>query len=188
MRALVPEGYSAGGVMGAGIWDPGALKMVEGYDDPLNQHREEGKPELVMWYENLRSFQDTLEVCRFSIYNANVDTQNKSIPGLMAKLFNAVTGSHITGDDGLSVGERIVNLERVFNIREGLTREDDSLPERMLKEPLPDGPAKGQVVRLKPMMDKYYQLRGWDMDTGIPTWEKLNGLKLPEAIDALENI
>lgn len=180
MRALVPEGYSAGGVMGTGIWDKGALEMVKGYEDPLNPHKEEGKPELVVWYENLRAFQDTLEVCRFSLYNSNVDTHNKSIPALTAKLLNAVTGRELTADEGLLAGERIVNLERLFNLREGLTKEDDSLPERMLNEPLPDGPAKGQVVDLEPMIAKYYQLRGWHIDTGIPTVEKLKSLGLSE--------
>jgi aldehyde:ferredoxin oxidoreductase len=178
MKALVPEGYSAGGVMGAGIWDKGALEMVKSYEDPLNPHREEGKAELVVWYENLRAFQDTLEVCRFSLYNSNVDTQNKSIPALTAKYFNAVTGRKLTGDDGLLAGERIVNLERLFNQREGLTKEDDRLPDRLLREPLPDGPAKGQVVDLEPMVDRYYQLRGWHMDTGIPKAEKLKSLGL----------
>ena len=92
----------------------------------------------------------------------------------------------ITGADGLHVGERINNLERAFNIRAGLTRKDDNLPERMLKEPLPDGPAKGQVVDLEPMIDRYYEVRGWDKVTGIPTRDKLLELELTDVANDLE--
>jgi aldehyde:ferredoxin oxidoreductase len=59
-----------------------------------------------------------------------------------------------------------------------LTRKDDALPERFLTEPYPDGPAKGEVVRLEQMIDEYYGFRGWDRATGFPTPEKLVELHL----------
>lgn len=188
MRAFVPEGYAAGKGITTGVFPPDALKNVEGYGNALNAYSEEGKPELVKWYEQLRAFQDSMEICRFSLYNGMIDAQNKPITDLMAKYFNAVTGRNITPDELMQIGERIVNLERAINIREGLTRKDDSLPERQLKTPLPDGPAKGQTVDLEPMLDRYYELRGWDKVTGIPSREKLEELGLRDVADDLDKI
>ena len=75
-------------------------------------------------------------------------------------------------------GERIVQMERLFNLREGLTSKDDTLPERFLSEPVTDGPAKGRVVRLAPMLEEYYRARGWDQQTGEPMSERLKALGL----------
>jgi aldehyde:ferredoxin oxidoreductase len=83
------------------------------------------------------------------------------------------------------MGERIINVERALNVQAGLTPQDDALPARMLTEPMPDGIAKGEVVRLQPMLDRYYQLRGWDRVTGRPGDEKLKELGLAEVIDRL---
>lgn len=188
MRAFVPEGYAAGKGITTGVYPPDVLKIVEGYSNALNALSEEGKPELVKWYEQLRAFQDSMEICRFSLYNGMIDAQNRPITDLMAKYFNAVTGRNIAPDEVLRIGERIVNLERAINIREGLTRKDDSLPERHLKTPLPDGPAKGQTVDLEPMLDRYYELRGWDKYTGVPNREKLEELGLRDVADDLANI
>lgn len=79
-------------------------------------------------------------------------------------------------------GERVYNLARAFSIREGLTAADDTLPRRLLEEPLPEGPAKGHVNELAPLLDAYYELRGWDKATGKPTPEKLRELGLEELI------
>ena len=73
----------------------------------------------------------------------------------------------------LEAGDRIWNLERLFNLREGLdAARDDTLPDRLLKEPIPEGPAKGKVSRIGEMIPEYYKLRGWD-EKGIPTPSKL---------------
>ena len=80
-------------------------------------------------------------------------------------------------------GERIFNLARAFNVREGCTRADDTLPKRLLEEPLSDGPAQGQVVDLDPLLDAYYEFRGWDKATGRPTDVKLKELGLDGLID-----
>lgn len=71
--------------------------------------------------------------------------------------------------DFRTVGERVYNLARAFSIREGLTAADDTLPKRLLEEPLPEGPAKGHVNNLAPLLDAYYKLRGWDKTTGKPS-------------------
>jgi aldehyde:ferredoxin oxidoreductase len=92
-------------------------------------------------------------------------------------------GRKFTYDDMVTLGERAYNLARVFSIREGLTRADDTLPPRLLEDPLPEGPAEGKVnENLAEMLDKYYELRGWDKATGKPTPAKLKALGLDEYI------
>ncbi|UCD71731.1 MAG: aldehyde ferredoxin oxidoreductase family protein [Syntrophobacterales bacterium] len=77
----------------------------------------------------------------------------------------------------LKIGERINNLVRMFNLREGLTKEGDNLPERFLKHALEDGPCRGRVVDIEPMVREYYLVRGWGED-GIPTGKKMEELNL----------
>ena len=93
------------------------------------------------------------------------------------------TGWDFTVSDFRKGGERIFNLARMFNIREGVTRQDDTLPGRLLKEPLPDGPAEGLVVDLDPLLDAYYDVRDWDISTGRPTQKKLEELGLSDIIE-----
>jgi len=90
-----------------------------------------------------------------------------------------------TGEDYFSkvenlteIAERQVTLKRLFNAREGITKKDDSLPERFTKDPMPEGPGKGQTVDLEPMLRDYYTLRGWDLETGLPTDKTLKRLSL----------
>jgi len=94
------------------------------------------------------------------------------------RALNATTGMGLKERELRLIGERIVNLNRMFNVRHGITRKDDTLPERLLKEPSPEGPPKGQVVELDLMLDEYYTLRGWDLKTGVPKAAKLRGLGL----------
>ena len=70
----------------------------------------------------------------------------------------------------LKVGERIWNLERIFNLKAGITGKDDTLPKRLLSEPAQSGPAKGKVNELDKMLPEYYTLRGWTQE-GVPTQE-----------------
>ena len=80
----------------------------------------------------------------------------------------------------MKIGERIYNLERVFNIKAGMEKQADSLPERFLSEPLKDGFSKGITVPLNSLLEGYYRIRKWD-DNGIPTMEKLSELDLDMA-------
>ncbi len=84
------------------------------------------------------------------------------------------------------IGERIVNLNRLFNVRRGVTRADDNLPDRLTKEGAPLGPSKGEVVELDQMLDEYYLKRGWDNETGIPYASTLKRLGLVEEASGME--
>ncbi len=101
-----------------------------------------------------------------------------------ASLISKLLGYDYTAADFRKTGERIFTLAKIYNIREGLTRADDTLPDRLLEEPLPEGPAKGQTVNLDPLLDAYYEFRGWDKN-GIPTKEKLKELGLDWAINII---
>ncbi len=98
----------------------------------------------------------------------------------MARALAAATGMEEYRDPRAIriAAERIVTLRRMFNVREGLRRKDDTLPERFLREPMPTGPARGNVCRLDEMLDDYYRARGCDPETGVPTDETLRRLGL----------
>jgi aldehyde:ferredoxin oxidoreductase len=93
-----------------------------------------------------------------------------------AELLSAVTGWDISEGEILKIGERIYNLERVIVNKLGLDGKDDTLPSRLLKEPMPEGPGKGEVAELEKMKEEYYTLRGWV--NGIPTLGKLKELEI----------
>jgi len=104
----------------------------------------------------------------------------------MAEAISAATGMELSVDDLKRIGERIYNLQRVYNVLHGISRKDDTLPARFLTEPSPSMAAKGNVCRLEPMLEDYYRLRGWDAETGYPTRDKLMELGLEEACRCLE--
>jgi aldehyde:ferredoxin oxidoreductase len=97
-----------------------------------------------------------------------------------ARMVRAVTGWDMSVEELELVGERVINLERLFNVREGVRRRDDVLPWRVMHEPIPDGPSAGMLCppdELAGMLDRYYDLRGWNTD-GVPTAERLQSLGL----------
>ena len=96
-----------------------------------------------------------------------------------ARTLTAVTGETFTADDLMMVGERVWTLERLYNLREGFTQEDDTLPDRLLNEPVAEGPSEGFTVKLDPMLEEYYAFRGWDKN-GVPTEAKLKELGLAD--------
>jgi len=132
----------------------------------------EGKGRGIAYSENIRSITDCLEMCK------TVARQNLGLPENVVGILRAVTGRSWTKEELLKIGERKVNLERLFNLREGLTPAEDTLPWRVLHEPLPDGASKGVVVNLEPMLNEYYAARGWDRQTGYPSSRKLQELGL----------
>jgi aldehyde:ferredoxin oxidoreductase len=120
-----------------------------------------GKAALVKLYQDLSAVVDSMGMCIFTSFALN--------PDHYARLLAAVTGIERTTDETLAAGERIWNLERLFNMREGFTRADDTLPLRLLQERLPGGHSKATLLEdLEPMLDAYYQTRGWDAE-GCPT-------------------
>lgn len=94
----------------------------------------------------------------------------------------AATGVDYTFDDFVAIGERTWNIERLFNLKAGLTKEDDSVPERLMKEAFKEGPSAGVTVHMDVMLPAYYRERGWTED-GIPTREKLQSLGLEDLAD-----
>jgi aldehyde:ferredoxin oxidoreductase len=143
----------------------------------------EGKGALTMWNQDIRTATtDAPTMCAFLMDMAvpHMAAQNT------ASLMEAATGLSFTAEEVHTVGERINNLARVFNSRAGLTRADDTLPERLLTEPIPGGASKGHFIskeELTQMLDEYYEARGWDVETGVPTKEKLLSLGLDSAVE-----
>jgi aldehyde:ferredoxin oxidoreductase len=141
--------------------------------DPLVADPEE--VHVLVELENVMTALDTLGACKFMGFCVASEE--------WVELVEHCLGHKFTYEDLVKVGERAYNLARVFNVREGVTRADDTLPPRLLEEPLPEGPAAGKVnENLPAMLDKYYELRGWDKATGKPTPEKLKELGLEEYI------
>lgn len=134
----------------------------------VDRDKTEGKASLVILYQNLSAAMDAMVVCRFTNFALTVDDY--------AEMISAGTGLEMTGKDFLRVGARIWNLERIFNMREGFTSEDDRLPKRF-SEPLPEGGSRNRVSHAGELLPEYYRLRGWDMD-GSPTDETRASLGL----------
>jgi aldehyde:ferredoxin oxidoreductase len=146
----------------------------------------EGKGELTKWNQDIRTAtSDCPTMCVFLLDMAVAATAGQNTANLM----EGATGIKLSSEEVQKVGERINNLAKVFNIREGFTRADDTLPERLMTEPLKAGASKGQLISqadLDAMLDEYYQARGWDK-SGIPSRAKLEELNLDYAADYLAN-
>jgi aldehyde:ferredoxin oxidoreductase len=145
----------------------------------------EGKGKLTKWNQDVRCVTcDCATMCAFILDTALPATSTQNT----AALLEAVTGLIFTPDEVQKVGERVNNLAKAFNIREGFTRADDTFPDRLMTEPLKDGASKGQLISkedLKTMLDEYYTDRGWNPETGVPTPAKLTDLGLGYVADLL---
>jgi aldehyde:ferredoxin oxidoreductase len=142
------------GVMSWRITRDRGLEVI----DPL---RYDDKPPLVKDVQDWFCMIDSCGMCNFMFFLLVDEDQ-------MRDLIEAATGIDMGGYPGfMKTGERIFNLETLFNRRAGITSKDDTLPKRMLEEPMPDGPAKGMVVHLAEMLPEYYELRGWDKEGNI---------------------
>jgi aldehyde:ferredoxin oxidoreductase len=140
----------------------------------IDRFATQGKAGIVSIHQNLAAVIDSLVICKFTNFAVAEE--------FFARTLTAVSGEHFTADDLMMVGERVWTLERLYNLREGFTKEDDSLPDRLLKEPVADGPSEGFTVKLAPMLEEYYAFRGWDKN-GVPKSEKLEELSLEFAIE-----
>ncbi len=137
-----------------GMGLPARIEAVDG-----THRRIRGKGELLKKEAIGRIIADSLALCVFP--------RNIMAP-LFPELIETLTGMEFGTGRMEEIGLRIVTLERLFNTREGLRRRDDTLPARLLEEPLPDGPNKGSVVPLEALKDEVYAALGWDRETGIP--------------------
>jgi len=147
----------------------GATLLVE-ISDPYSI---EGKPAILKQLQDQTAVVDAAGLCMFNTRGLTPD----KISDVILTILEAVTGVGYDMESMLHAGERIWNLERLFNLKAGFTKKDDTLPPRMLEEPIPTGPAKGQVHELNIMLPEYYQVRGWD-ENGVPTPGKLEELGL----------
>ena len=134
----------------------------------LDPFATEGKAQVQVELQDKAACEDAVGVCTFSAFGGLT-------PDRLAPMYNACTGENLSLEEWMKAGDRIWNLERLFNNKAGLSRKDDSLPPRMTREPLTNGAVQGQVVELAPMLEEYYRLRGWDED-GNPRAETLASL------------
>ena len=146
---------------------------IDGRVDRFKADKSRGK--IVAGDEDNYAIFDSVILCKFSrgIWNGYDD---------IAKLYTLVTGIPYTGEEMRQTGERINNLARIYNIREGLTRADDTVPPRIMNDPIPSGVSKGSRVSkedLDILLDGYYEARGWTPE-GVPKSEKLKALGLEE--------
>jgi aldehyde:ferredoxin oxidoreductase len=127
------------------------------------------KSNLLKNAQDQAAFIDSLVTCKFMNFSVGLDH--------LARFITSVTGIEYSIEKLMEVGERIFNLERLFNINQGFSRKDDTLPERFLDEPLQEGQSAGITIDLKPLLDEYYIVRGWNKE-GIPTNNTLERLDL----------
>jgi len=148
---------------------PTFIDELLGVHQRLDPEAVDGKPELVKDYQDLTAVLDSLGFCHRVLLGLKFAN--------LIPMVNAVTGEQYKAEALLEVGERIWNLERLFNQRAGFSFRDDRLPERLVQEPLASGPAQGQVSHVPEMLPLYYHLRGWSED-GVPLAETRQRLGL----------
>ena len=149
------------------------------YAGEFDRTKAEAAPVFAFRTQNFTALNDSLTQCRFASERGFGGVINENY----VKMINAVTGWNVNLEEVERIGERIYNLERAFNCREGVSRKDDALPFRTSQQVIPEGPSKGMSTpqeEFKEMLEEYYRLRGWDSN-GVPTGEKLMALGLPEA-------
>ncbi len=150
---------------------------VLGVPKPVDRFSTKDKPALVKHFQDVFGVVDSLVLCKFTTFALWTED--------FRDLLNAATGFDYTVEELEKIGERIYNAERAFNVLSfGDGEEYDTLPKRFLEEPMPEGPSKGQVVKLSEMLPEYYKLRGWVK--GRPTRAKLEELGLGWVADWLD--
>ena len=132
--------------------------------------------------QNVTAFVDSTGLCLFAHRGYR--------EGALSDILEAVSGRDWVSEDYVAAGERIFNLEKCFNYREGFRREDDVIADRFFEEPLTAGMRKGAVLdrgEFESMMTEYYEGRGWDPKTTRPSDERLRALRLDFVIDELDH-
>ena len=146
-----------------------------------------GKAEVVKYFEYVNALLDSLGVCFFT---GNWTSPEGITPEELARLYSHATGIKTSEKELMKTGERIHNVEKMFNVSHaGFSRGEDYPPRRLMEEPIKSGPLKGEQLKQgdwDKMLDEYYNLHGWDQYTSWPTKEKLEELNLPECIAILE--
>ena len=156
--------------------DPAIGERMFGVPEATLRLADRGKGKLVSYFEDWNAVIDALEPCKNIMQNMEILTFERA-----SRVIEACTGLRLSPADVRRVGERIINVERAFNVREGIRRRDDALPRRFREETLAEGASRGTVFDQEPMLDEYYDERGWDRETGIPYAKTLERLGLVEA-------
>ncbi len=139
------------------------------------------KPEMERYHEDLKAVGDSLTQCTFT-HSWSFAVQ----PEDMALLLSAATGMEFSAEELFMIGSRIVHLERAYWNRLLVGRLEDKSPKRFTEEPMPDGPNKGTVFPEAELIPRYYEVRGWDKETGFPLAEVLEGCGLGDVAAELE--
>ncbi|MBO8153953.1 aldehyde ferredoxin oxidoreductase family protein [Thermovirga sp.] len=153
-------------------WERSAVFPELGYPQTVDRKADKGKGIMTAKFQNLCSVLDSLKICKFAVL-LGVDIST------MCEWLEYVTSFRLSKDDFLEAGERIYTMKKVFNVGVGMTRKDDILPERILKEPRDSGGSEGLLPDLESQLEEYYNFRGWG-ENGIPNIEVLKKLKVEE--------
>lgn len=146
---------------------------ILGYPEKLDRLSLEGKAAYAKVFHDLTAVIDSLGLCIFTTFGLGAQDY--------VDMYNAIVGEEHDVNSLLLAGDRIWTLEKLFNLEAGFTKEDDTLPKRLLEEQIPEGPSKGEVWEKDVLIPEYYEVRGWDKE-GIPTAETLKKLGLEEYI------
>ena len=164
---------------------PGVAQERFGTEDSVKPDSYTGKAVPLQYYQRVCTIADALGVCKFATEWWGLEITLKA----MSDLFSAATGIEMDENEMIKAADRIYNLERAFQVRDGITRKDDMYEGRFMEEPVANGPAKGKRLDKKKweeMLDEYYAVAGWDKKTGSPTRERLQVLGLDFIIKDLE--
>jgi aldehyde:ferredoxin oxidoreductase len=155
----------------------------------------EGKPTALIHEMDKSAVTDSLGLCKTMTHSEALAGMWAGMPDpsykFVADRYTAITGIPIDEKALFKIGERVTNIERAIVVRDGRTRATDTLPEFFFKVGVADGPQKGiklDKTKFEKMKDEYYQLRGWDVTTGVPTRAKLEELGLKDIADNLEKL
>lgn len=144
----------------------------------------------VIWNEYSCALADMLGVCKFvyGVFSSSWEIQQQKVEKLI-DLFSAATGRKTSREEIWCLTERLHNLERSFDTREGLGKPDDDMPWRFVEEPLPEGPCKGNTyTNAQATIEEYYRQRKWDVKTGMSTWELLENSGLYDVAEDLKDL
>jgi aldehyde:ferredoxin oxidoreductase len=164
---------------------PEASMKLWGHPEAGNPYSHEGKAAVTIKAQHLNTLEDMLGTCKFN--------SRPPLDGLdehdYARMLSPLIGIDLTGEDLMGMAERVWNLEKAFNVSSGVTRKDDTLPQRFFEEPFPGGPLKGfkiETEKFEALLDEYYRLRGWDVESGVPLRDTLERLGIGEVAEELE--
>ena len=154
------------------IFERGVTLPDLGFPEIQERHSTYRKGELVAKAQNLMCMFDSLKVCKFILFGGVK-------PSTLVEWLNMVTGWNMTLGEFMQAGERIFNLKRLYNIREGISRKDDTLPPRILTHKRGSGGSADALPPLGELLSQYYSYRGWN-EFGVPSREKVTELRLEE--------